>query len=85
MTWLEEKLGPKDFSHVAEYSPEYAFGSHTIVGGNMEKIMREFRVIKHQFKGVDDPAKSHISLPYPLSMQHDPLRNIIDGELCVTG
>jgi hypothetical protein len=85
MTWLEEKLGPDDFSQVAEISPENAIGSHTIVGGDMEKIMTEFRVIKHQFKGVDDPAKSYISLPYPLSMQHDPLRNIFDGELCVTG
>jgi hypothetical protein len=84
MTWLEQKLGLLDFEELVGESSANAIGSHIIIGPKMQQIMLDFQVIKHQFKGLGDPAESIIHLPNPLNKLHDPSRSIVGGELCIT-
>ena len=84
MAWLAKKLGTDDFEELVGKLPENAIGSHTVVSSSMRPIMDAFENTKRQFVCLGNPAESFIALPHPLSMEDDPARSIVGGELRIT-
>lgn len=83
-SWLEEKLGPNLYSELAPNNPEHAIGSHIIVDGGLQNVMKQFETMKRAFDGSLKDEQRTIELPPALRDLHDPEKGIEEGELSVT-
>jgi hypothetical protein len=84
MAWLEKMLGPSDFEELVGELFAKAIGSHNVIEPKVQQIMLDFQTIKHEFKGLGEPAEGFIGLPWPLSTLDDPARSIVNGEIRIS-